>query len=389
MSVPHEADCLERLRGSVPPEPYTARKITALTANPGCDRRALLDAAGIDKGRLVTRLGFRVHDRQSPFAIIREQAFEEQIRWGGFAELITLLRAELDVPVPEANVADFNSTSDAPDARSRAIRTTHQLRRLADGSDELLILDHPVLTVGVAGRAAYLEPFAVTHRIGGQFYLVQVKAFPSIDGQADAGKVAQATMQAAVHVLALRRMLREVGGDPASVADKYLLICPKDFSNRPYGKLIDLRQQLDAVEFQFTRLKRVDRIAEALDDALGGTATLDLSVDAAGLPVRREDEIRATVDGLIPFFSPDCLDHCEVAPHCRREATEAGEPARFGIGVRDAFAGISSTVTALQLIGGEQHPDPAQSEVVQQLRRAEALRLRRSRGALPGAGGAA
>ncbi|MGW5820131.1 hypothetical protein ACWFR0_27190, partial [Streptomyces noursei] len=45
------------LRGPRPPQEYTARKITALTANPACSRRAVLDAAGVDKALLAQRLG--------------------------------------------------------------------------------------------------------------------------------------------------------------------------------------------------------------------------------------------------------------------------------------------------------------------------------------------
>src|SRR5438270_10649604 len=42
-------DRLAELRGPVPPRHHDARTIAALTANPGCARRAVLDAAGVDK----------------------------------------------------------------------------------------------------------------------------------------------------------------------------------------------------------------------------------------------------------------------------------------------------------------------------------------------------
>jgi hypothetical protein len=42
---------LRSIRGLVPPKRHDARTIAALTRNPGCDRRAVLDAAGVDKER--------------------------------------------------------------------------------------------------------------------------------------------------------------------------------------------------------------------------------------------------------------------------------------------------------------------------------------------------
>ena len=44
---------LDALRGPVPPRSHDARTIAALTVNPGCSRRAVLDAAGVDKRKLA------------------------------------------------------------------------------------------------------------------------------------------------------------------------------------------------------------------------------------------------------------------------------------------------------------------------------------------------
>ncbi|WP_329571729.1 hypothetical protein [Kitasatospora sp. NBC_01266] len=382
------SDWLALLCGSAAPEAFTARKITALTINPGCRRRAVLDAAGVNKTRLLVRLGYPVRDGRSPFAIVRGRAFEEQVKRDGYAALITLLRAALAVPIAEAAVADLNGAGETADLPSRATRTRHLLRRLVAGKDERLILDRPVLPFTVAGRTVHLEPDALTHRINGRFYLIEIKSFSAIDGRADAEKVAEVTKQAATYVLALRALVRALGGDPADIADEYLLVCPKDFSNLPFCSLVDLRQQLEHVAFQLARLEGADRLAAALFDALGPAATLDLSTDALGKPFRADHELRATLDVLAPLFGPDCLAHCELAPHCRAEATVAGEPARFGSTVRDAVPGIASTGAALRLISGAEEPDETQRDVVEMLRRAEQLReqaLGRARSAEGGA----
>ncbi|MGW5463753.1 hypothetical protein [Streptomyces sp. NPDC003996] len=79
MAPPRFEDRLSFLRGPIAPQPYTARKITALTANPGCARRAVLDAAGVDKDVLAARVGFGARFGQSPFAISRGNAFERAL----------------------------------------------------------------------------------------------------------------------------------------------------------------------------------------------------------------------------------------------------------------------------------------------------------------------
>ena len=76
-------DGLARLRGRVPPQPYSARKITALTENPACGRRAVLDAAGIDKATLALRVGHQPRFGQSPFALSRAQDF---LAWSSGAD---------------------------------------------------------------------------------------------------------------------------------------------------------------------------------------------------------------------------------------------------------------------------------------------------------------
>ncbi|MEU6654934.1 hypothetical protein ABZ904_37355 [Streptomyces sp. NPDC046900] len=381
MAPPSSEDRLSRLRGPIAPQAYTARKITALTANPGCSRRAVLDAAGVDKDVLAARVGFGARFGQSPFAISRGNAFEDLVKADGYAAMFTLLRTELDIPVREAGVADLNTVGANTDLKLRAAETRRLLRRVAQGSDERLILDHPVLTLQVAGQTAYLEPDAVTHRIGGRFYIAEIKSFAAIDGQADPGKVAEAAKQAAVYVIALRQTLAALGLDAqaaaAAVADQFLLICPKDFANQPYGRLVDLRQKLDAIEFQLGRLGR----AEDLAALLPADATFDLTAGGDGRPARTGEELARALDHLDAAYHPACLDFCELARYCRNQATTACEPARLGASVRNELPGIDSTRTALRLIDAVLDPDPAQAEIVERLRAGDRLRARRIGGA--------
>ncbi|QCD59333.1 hypothetical protein [Streptomyces hawaiiensis] len=360
---------LAALRGPRPPQPYTARKITALTANPACSRRAVLDAVGIDKALLAQRMGYEPRFGQSPFALAREQAFEALVKWGGYAELIRLLREQLGIPVEEAGVTDLNEVGGDTSLARRVKETRGLLTRLASGSDERLILDRPLLTLEVAGQTAYLAPQALTHRVGGKFYVAEIRSFPAIDGQANPTAVAQTAKQAAVSVLALHRTFEELNLDPEQIAHEFLLICPKDFSNRPYGRLVDLRQELDALRFQLTRLRRADDLALALPPS----ATLDTDRDV--------DELDSSVGALDASYTPDCLSFCEMARYCRDEATTCASPTRLGGTVRNTLPGVDSTRTTLAYLDGVHAPGPAEAAAIDRLRAAERLRRLRRGGA--------
>lgn len=360
------SDRFARLRGSVPPQPYTARKITALTANPACGRRAVLDAAGVDKAKLATRIGYQPRFGQSPFALARAHAFEALVKWGSYAELIRLMREELSAPVAEAGVADLGDVAGNTSLAVRESETRHLVGRIAAGDAERLILDRPVLTLEVAGRTAFLEPDAITHRIDGQFYVVSIKSFAAIDGQADPMAVAEAAKQAAVHVLALRRAFEAAELNQDLIAHRFLLVCPKDFSNRPYGRLVDIRQELDTLAFQLERLRRAEDIAALLPAA----ATFDIGAAPAHLI--------DSLDVLDATYGPACLSFCEMARYCRDEATACASPARLGSAVRNAMPGIDSTRTALNHLDGTTAPSGAEAAAVDLLRAGERLRrLRR------------
>ena len=279
------------------------------------------------------------------------------------------MREELQAPVEEAAIADLTEVAGNKSLSVRELETRRLIGRLAVGRAERLVLDSPVLTLEVAGRLAYLEPDAITHRIDGRFYVVGIKSFAAIDGQADPRAVAQAAKQAAVHVLALRRAFEAAGLAPELIAYEFLLVCPKDFANRPYGRLVDVRQELDSLTFQLERLRRADDIAALLSP--------DATFDVSASPGELTDSLRQ----LDATYRPDCLSFCELSRFCRDEATSRALPARLGSGVRNALPGIDSTRTALTHLDGTTVPGPAEAPAVELLRAADRLRRLRRGGA--------
>src|ERR1700754_814206 len=88
------AERLRELRGpGVVALPMDARALAALAANPGCRRRAVLDAAGVDKGAVAETLGAPARFGQSRFAFSRGHAFEARVKRDDCSELLPLLGA--------------------------------------------------------------------------------------------------------------------------------------------------------------------------------------------------------------------------------------------------------------------------------------------------------
>jgi hypothetical protein len=358
---------LDALRGTTPPKPHDARAIAALAANPGCARRALMDGAGVDKDAAARHLGFPAPFGQSPFAITRGNVFEALVKADGCAELLRMLREVLGLPIAEVAYHDVENVG-------AHLRHTHTRalfdRAVTDGHEAGTVYDHPLLSLEIAGHAAYLEPDVVAFQVGGRFHIVEIKSFAVIDGQADPAAVAAAARQAAVYVLALRKLLDELGHDPLRVAHEVVLVCPENFANRPAATLVDVRKQLAVLERQLARMTNLDRLMDTLPDDV----TFDLLPDEDGLPTRSAAELADALRGADARYAPDCLSTCDLCFFCRDEARQEGASDLLGRQVRDELGGVASVREALGLADGTRHPAEGQEEIAQLLRNAERLR---------------
>ncbi|MEU8678517.1 hypothetical protein [Streptomyces sp. NPDC048560] len=348
---------LAELRGpSVAPHPLDARALAALAANPGCKRRALLDAAGVNKAVLATALGSPAAFGQSQFAFMRGNAFEARVKADGGTELLRLLHERLgggsEAP-QEARVPDL--TAAGPEGR--AARTALALRE-ATATGGWTLLDHPMLALEVAGSPAYLEPDAVVVHPDGTWTVVEIKSFPMIDSSADAAKVGAAARQSAVYVLALERIAGKTDG--ARVDHRVLLVCPKDFSNLPTASVVDVRKQRAVTRRQLTRLTRIEDIAATLPE---GT-TFD--------PGCSPRELGEAVESVGAAYAPECLAACELAFHCREKSRARGAVEALGRGVRGELGGLTTVGAVLAAAAGKEG-DPSDPTVAA-LRRAAALR---------------
>jgi hypothetical protein len=343
---------VDSLRGPVPGKRHNARTIAALTGNPGCTRRAVLDAAGVDKPRLAHRIGFPGRFGQSRFALARGNAFEAMLKASGGA----LLRSVLDelsggrLGVGEGAYLDVGEDAD-DSLHARNARTEELL-----GDRTAKLLDHPMLTLEVAGQTVYLEPDLIAFQpAGGLLQVVEIKSFAIIDGQADSAKVSAAAVQAAVYVLALRRLL----GDDR-VSHEVVLVAPVDFSMTPTAVVLDVRKQLSTLRRQLSRLASVS----SLISGLPSWVSFDPALDPA--------ELVASLATLEARYAPECLSSCEMSVFCRSEA--AGTTASLGRPVREALGGVESIEDVLALAEGTREPAEEQIEAAALLRAARRLR---------------
>jgi hypothetical protein len=356
---------LGRLRGRALPVNHNARTISALAANPGCARRALMDAAGVNKQQIAAHVGYPPPFGQSRFAISRGNAFEAQVKENGAAQLLTLLRDHLGLDVTEVGYTDLGEVGGNRSRELRHARTRQGLTGPDHGPRTLF--DHPLLRLRVGGRHAYLEPDLIALRLDGSFHVIEVKSFPVIDGQADPAKVAAAAIQSAVYVRALRDLVAEAGGDPGRVSHETILIAPRDFASQPVATTLDVRRQLGVIDRQLIRMAQIEDLLDRYPDTL----TFDLDPGEDGTPRRPAEELAAAI-GLVPAnYSPECLATCELCFACRDEA--AGSTGALGKSVREDLGGIEYNAQALALARG-QLPSAERAEIAAQLLRAAQLR---------------
>lgn len=346
---------LDELRGAVPAKRHNARTIAALTANPGCTRRAVLDAAGVDKPELARRIGFPGSFGQSRFALARGNGFEAMLKADGGALLLAVLRGSLGLDALDVGYADLGEDSD--DTLGARHSRTRELLAAAAGA---ALIDHPLLTLEVAGQTVYLEPDLIAFQVEGRLHVVEIKSFAIVDGQADSAKVSGAAVQAAVYVLALRRLLADLGHDEDLVSHEVVLVCPENFALRPAAVILDVRKQLSTLRRQLTRMASVSSLVAALPPGV--------SFDTS-LPV---GDLLNSLAAVEARYAPECLAACELAVHCRHEAT--GATAALGRPVRDALGGIATVAEVLALADGRAQPDEEQAEAAALLRAAARLR---------------
>lgn len=343
---------LDKIRGSLPRARANARSVAALTQNPGCTRRRVIDSAGVAAHQLAEKLGHPTPRGQSPFAIEGGNRFEDRLkRRSGYELLVEALAPYVDLPTPpNLIVEDVNRVGRLKDAQAwmdaRVNRTDDVLTRIARGDDDAPhVVDHPVLRFDLAGVAVNLEPDALAFRVGDMLELVEIKSYPIIDGQADPAKLSATAGQASVYHMALRATLERLGFDPDILEWSVILVAPRNFGRTPVAHRIPLRKKSMA-------LSRVLNAVPRTPDVLSGLPE-DLTFDVDPGEELGDDAARALLAAAVStvpaFYLPECAQNCDMAKFCRQEVWESDDPARLGRQARDNLAGVHSLADALNL----------------------------------------
>lgn len=343
---------LDAIRGSLPRTTANARSVAALTQNPGCTRRRVIDSAGVAAHELAARLGHPTLRGQSPFAIEGGNRFEERLkRRSGYELLVEALEPFVELPKPpDLVVEDVNRVGRLRDARAwmeaRVRRTDEALTRIARGDgDAPHIVDHPVLRLDLAGVAVNLEPDALAFRVGEKLELVEIKSYPIIDGQADPAKVSATAGQAAVYHKALRDTLERLGFDPELLVWSVILVAPRNFGRTPVAHRIPLKKK----SMSLSRVLRAVPQTAAVLQNLPQDLTFDVDPGGELEEVSERAALAVAVSSVDALYVPECVQNCDMAKFCRQEAWNKDDPARLGRDARDNLAGVHSLADALRL----------------------------------------
>jgi hypothetical protein len=333
-----------------------ARGIAALADNPGCRRRAVLDASGVDAVRLADAADAPASYGQSAFAMVRGRGFEHTVLRNDAKALSTLLAKHYGVAGQAYRVLDLGVPDEHGAGRlaARVADTRTAIVAMLDGSMSSMLVVHPVIAMQIpwAATPVYLEPDAlVLAGTGdGRIVCVEIKSRPVIDGVVDPAIASSAARQVAVYVHALRALLTELGQDPTLMSADALLVMPWNASNRPVGHPLDVRHTIQSLRRQLARMAQADVVLNGLPDGF----TLDADAIVARLGGNAPDAVRAAavareVRRLPANYLPSCRSSCQMAEFCHRDAMLAGDPALLGVDVRDHLGEITDLYEAVRI----------------------------------------
>lgn len=369
-------DSLSRLRGNFPEVRLTARRVAAVVEAPGCDRRTILDGAGVDTTKLAGLITGRL-DRQSPQAMSRAAQFQRVLDDHEHAQILALARQHLGLELNEVRKRNMADTADGAQIgireTLRARMTRQEIRRILDGDAAAYnMLVSPVTPLQVGHRTAWLEQDALAFAEAGHLSLVMVKTFDYLDGEADPAKVGQATREAAVHVLSLQELAEDLGFDRDRVGTRILLILPSGLTFRPAGLILDVSHQIARLQRRLAMVPDVEALAERLDID-GALPEYGSRTDASeGLAQQARDVVER-----LPYRFGDGCQQCPMFRICRDEAQDARSTARLGSTVAGACGEVASVDEALALAHGEHAPaSTSEQALASMLQRASAAHER-------------
>jgi hypothetical protein len=362
---------LETLRGDAPLRRPDVRALLALAGHADCPLAVLSFAAGVNLDRLLAGTRFAVPFGQSPFAIARGNGFESMLRAEKHAAARELFAPALGVAPAGVRVVNLRDRYPvAPESMPPRARDTSRLLAdvLAGRPDAPHLIDGAVFAAAPAGIPAHFEADLLVAGPGGQLRVAEVKSFPRVDDRVDPDKLGAALDQAAAYIHSARRVVADLGGDPARISDRALIVTPNNVGMRPVLGELPVGRRID----------RIAGLLETLPPAatVVAAAPAELSFGPAADSTRPEDErlaaLHALADAVGTTYRPTCQGTCGNARFCRSRAAAVGSPCLAGMAAARLLPGVATLARADALSRGAA-PAPAEGPAAALLEQAGRL----------------
>lgn len=359
---------IELILGDAPTRTPTVRTLSAAAGHGDCPTAMLALAAGVDLDRVCEGTEYEPDFGQDPQAFQRGVTFEERLKEHGYARLIELLRNAASFPTADVRIEDLRNRYPPNEAglRLRARETRRMLKKIAEAAaDAPNLIDGAVLSCKIAGKTAYFEADSLVAIAGGRLHVGEVKSFAYTDGRCDPEKFGAACDQAAWYILLCRRLLSEMGKDPAVVSSEAFIILPHGVGLTPTL----IRQEISE------KVSRAEHMLESAPDPTQLVNKLSGRVQFPGPKVPAHDrlaDIEVLLDKVGTKYKPACLSDCGLSRLCRSRAHDAGAPQMCGSDIVRSLPGVASLERAAQLASGAK-PGPGETPAANVLVRAGAL----------------
>lgn len=363
---------LQHFRGEFPRQPLNARRVAGALEAPGCQRRAVLDAAAVNLDRLGSLVSGSPTDRQSPFAITRGNQFEQQVVANGMAEIVSLARRHLGLHIPEVRQYDLSASAlreaypGVTGTRMNRLRARLTQQRveemLAHPADAYNLVRHAMTRLDFGGEVVYLEQDVLAFAVEGRIHVVEIKSYPRIDGRADPTKASATVRQTAVYVLSLQHLMAEIGAPSGAISTTTMIVLPENLSFRPTAVTIDIDLHVRRLRRQLALIPKASEVLGATPAGTqlpagpsGGASAVELAEAAAAA--------REALAQLPPRFTDGCVS-CPLFRHCRDEAERHRSTSRLGSAVAGACGNVTDITAALDLAASRRAPVDASEAAV-------------------------
>jgi hypothetical protein len=370
---------LEHFRGDFPAKSMDARRIAGLLDAPGCVRRQVIDAASIPLKELAPLVGCR-KPGESPFALERGVRFERNVTQNAMTYLLPLVRQHLGLEVHDIRQKQLSKPemrTQYPAVKSRQHVADLRVKMTRDYLADMLqgdrhainLLQHPYLMLPLGDMPAYLEPDLLAYASTGDLSPIEIKSFPCIDGIADPAKTAEAARQTAVYLIALRRVVTDLGQPASRIDTRGLLVMTRDFGLDATGSVLNLRPQVRRLERVLAQFPHVTALAAKVPTLVA----LPAMPDKDATPQQKIEAGRQAREavGSLPMRFGDGCPSCPMLDFCRGQASREDSVAQLGTEAANLCGDVETVNHALALASGDRVPaNVAEEAVADELRRA-------------------